>query len=107
MHYFTIFEVCIIIPTCRLFCYYNIFPRMRNNMKQTAFFFLSVFQIALNVAGKGDSLASWDGILDLPEQNTIHKDCQEFIGKFNNCFQTVKILEINFGWQSHSLVELT
>uniref|UniRef100_A0A8D0ZZ55 TBC1 domain family member 23 n=1 Tax=Sus scrofa TaxID=9823 RepID=A0A8D0ZZ55_PIG len=38
-----------------------------------------VWKIALNVAGKGDSLASWDGILDLPEQNTIHKDCQEFI----------------------------
>lgn len=60
-------------------------------MKLVAFFFF--FQIALNVAGKGDSLASWDGILDLPEQNTIHKDCLEFIGKFNNCFQTVK----NFG----------
>ncbi|XP_029326179.1 TBC1 domain family member 23 [Mus caroli] len=38
-----------------------------------------VWKIALNVAGKGDSLASWDGILDLPEQNTIHKDCLEFI----------------------------
>uniref|UniRef100_A0A5F9CWE9 TBC1 domain family member 7 n=1 Tax=Oryctolagus cuniculus TaxID=9986 RepID=A0A5F9CWE9_RABIT len=45
-----------------------------------------VWKIALNVAGKGDSLASWDGILDLPEQNTIHKDCLEFIGKFNNYF---------------------
>ncbi|KAF3821410.1 hypothetical protein GH733_010988, partial [Mirounga leonina] len=38
-----------------------------------------VWKIALNVAGKGDSLASWDGILDLPEQNAIHKDCLEFI----------------------------
>ncbi|KAK7826489.1 hypothetical protein U0070_017070, partial [Myodes glareolus] len=38
-----------------------------------------VWKIALNVAGKGDSLASWDGVLDLPEQNTIHKDCLEFI----------------------------
>lgn len=38
-----------------------------------------VWKIALNVAGKGDSLASWDGILDLPEQNSIHKDCLEFI----------------------------
>ncbi|XP_025769796.1 TBC1 domain family member 23 isoform X3 [Puma concolor] len=38
-----------------------------------------VWKIALNVAGKGDSLASWDGILDLPEQNAIHKDCVEFI----------------------------
>lgn len=75
-------------------------------MKQAAFF-SSLFQIALNIAGKGDSLASWDGILDLPEQNCIHKDCLEFIGKFNNCFQRVKILEINFGWHSHYLVELT
>ncbi|ELK36877.1 TBC1 domain family member 23 [Myotis davidii] len=42
-----------------------------------------VWKIALNVAGKGDSLASWDGILDLPEQNTIHKDCLEFIGQLS------------------------
>uniref|UniRef100_A0A8C5KL16 TBC1 domain family member 23 n=1 Tax=Jaculus jaculus TaxID=51337 RepID=A0A8C5KL16_JACJA len=28
---------------------------------------------------KGDSLASWDGILDLPEQDTIHQDCLAFI----------------------------
>ncbi|TKC43824.1 hypothetical protein EI555_007511, partial [Monodon monoceros] len=42
-----------------------------------------VWKIALNVAGKGDSLASWDGILDLPEQNTIHKDCLEFIDQLS------------------------
>ncbi|XP_029434398.1 TBC1 domain family member 23 isoform X2 [Rhinatrema bivittatum] len=39
-----------------------------------------VWKIALNVAGKGDSLASWDGCLDLPEQTTIHEDCQKLIG---------------------------
>ncbi|XP_060027934.1 TBC1 domain family member 23-like [Erinaceus europaeus] len=38
-----------------------------------------VWKIALGVAGKGDSLASWDGILDLPEQDTIHKDCLSFL----------------------------
>ncbi|KAM4699967.1 TBC1 domain family member 23 isoform 2-T2 [Discoglossus pictus] len=38
-----------------------------------------VWKIALNVAGKGDSLASWDGILDLPEQPVIHRDCQSLI----------------------------
>uniref|UniRef100_H0ZTU3 TBC1 domain family member 23 n=1 Tax=Taeniopygia guttata TaxID=59729 RepID=H0ZTU3_TAEGU len=38
-----------------------------------------VWKIALNVVGKGDSLASWDGSLDLPEQSIIHKDCQELI----------------------------
>lgn len=49
-------------------------------------FLYSSFQIALNVVGKGDSLASWDGCLDLPEQSIIHKDCQELIGKFS-CIQ--------------------
>ncbi|MEE6468308.1 hypothetical protein FKM82_008250 [Ascaphus truei] len=38
-----------------------------------------VWKIALNVAGKGDSLASWDGSLDLPEQSVIHQDCQNLI----------------------------
>uniref|UniRef100_A0A8B9K7U5 TBC1 domain family member 23 n=1 Tax=Astyanax mexicanus TaxID=7994 RepID=A0A8B9K7U5_ASTMX len=39
----------------------------------------SLFQIALNVAGKGDSLSSWDGALDLPEQTLIHNRCQQLI----------------------------
>ncbi|XP_040279233.1 TBC1 domain family member 23 isoform X2 [Bufo bufo] len=38
-----------------------------------------VWKIALNVAGKGDSLAAWDGSLDLPEQSVIHQDCQNLI----------------------------
>lgn len=38
-------------------------------------------QIALNVAGKGDSLSSWDGMLDLPEQTLIHNRCQQLIGE--------------------------
>ncbi|XP_045142080.1 LOW QUALITY PROTEIN: TBC1 domain family member 23 [Echinops telfairi] len=42
-----------------------------------------VWKIALNVAGKGDSLASWDGILDLPEQNNLHDDCQELIDQLS------------------------
>lgn len=75
---------------------------MRNNIRSQLLFFFSFFQIALNVAGKGDSLASWDGILDLPEQNTIHKDCLEFIGKFNNCFQAVINSANNF-WMEESL----
>ncbi|KAG2456925.1 TBC23 protein, partial [Polypterus senegalus] len=40
---------------------------------------VKMWKIALNVAGKGDSLASWDGILDLPEQNLIHDKCQQLI----------------------------
>ncbi|XP_030059929.1 TBC1 domain family member 23 isoform X1 [Microcaecilia unicolor] len=42
-----------------------------------------VWKIALNVAGKGDSLASWDGCLDLPEQTAIHKDCQTLIDQLS------------------------
>ncbi|XP_071368780.1 TBC1 domain family member 23 isoform X3 [Centroberyx affinis] len=38
-----------------------------------------VLQIALNVSGKGDSLASWDGVLDLPEQTLIHNRSQQLI----------------------------
>ncbi|XP_018584659.1 TBC1 domain family member 23-like isoform X1 [Scleropages formosus] len=38
-----------------------------------------VWKIALNVAGKGDSLASWDGCLDLPQQELIHNRCQQLI----------------------------
>ncbi|XP_031678110.1 TBC1 domain family member 23 isoform X2 [Oncorhynchus kisutch] len=38
-----------------------------------------LWKIALNVAGKGDSLSSWDGVLDLPEQNLIHTRCQQLI----------------------------
>ncbi|XP_042314604.1 TBC1 domain family member 23 isoform X2 [Sceloporus undulatus] len=42
-----------------------------------------VWKIALNVVGKGDSLASWDGCLDLPEQTLIHKDCQELVDQLS------------------------
>uniref|UniRef100_A0AAR2KPX1 TBC1 domain family member 23 n=1 Tax=Pygocentrus nattereri TaxID=42514 RepID=A0AAR2KPX1_PYGNA len=38
-----------------------------------------LWMIALNVAGKGDSLSSWDGALDLPEQTLIHNRCQQLI----------------------------
>ncbi|XP_061681809.1 TBC1 domain family member 23 isoform X2 [Syngnathoides biaculeatus] len=31
-----------------------------------------MWKLALNVSGKGDSLAPWDGVLDLPEQTLIH-----------------------------------
>uniref|UniRef100_A0A3Q0QWN9 TBC1 domain family member 23 n=1 Tax=Amphilophus citrinellus TaxID=61819 RepID=A0A3Q0QWN9_AMPCI len=37
------------------------------------------WQIALNVSGKGDSLTSWDGVLDLPEQTLIHNRSQQLI----------------------------
>ncbi|KAG7457409.1 hypothetical protein JOB18_029432 [Solea senegalensis] len=37
------------------------------------------WKIALNVSGKGDTLASWDGVFDLPEQTLIHNRCQQLI----------------------------
>ncbi|XP_077464165.1 TBC1 domain family member 23 isoform X3 [Stigmatopora argus] len=37
------------------------------------------WKIALNVSGKGDSLAPWDGILDLPEQTLIHGRSEQLI----------------------------
>ncbi|XP_069493342.1 TBC1 domain family member 23 isoform X2 [Ambystoma mexicanum] len=42
-----------------------------------------VWKIALNVSGKGDSLASWDGCLDLLEQEVIHEDCQKLIDQLS------------------------
>ncbi|XP_033641128.1 TBC1 domain family member 23-like isoform X2 [Asterias rubens] len=42
------------------------------------------WKICLNVVGKGDALASFDGIFDLPEQVQIRNDSKEFIEKFDN-----------------------
>ncbi|XP_077054927.1 TBC1 domain family member 23 isoform X1 [Siphateles boraxobius] len=38
-----------------------------------------LWMIALNVSGKGDSLSSWDGALDLAEQTLIHTRSQQII----------------------------
>ncbi|XP_030647466.1 TBC1 domain family member 23 isoform X2 [Chanos chanos] len=38
-----------------------------------------LWMTALNVAGKGDSLSAWDGLLDLPEQSLIHQRSQQLI----------------------------
>ncbi|XP_048055682.1 TBC1 domain family member 23 isoform X1 [Megalobrama amblycephala] len=38
-----------------------------------------LWMIALNVSGKGDSLSSWDGALDLAEQTLIHSRSQQII----------------------------
>ncbi|XP_016352769.1 TBC1 domain family member 23 isoform X2 [Sinocyclocheilus anshuiensis] len=38
-----------------------------------------LWMIALNVSGKGDSLSSWDGALDLAEQMLIHNRSQQII----------------------------
>lgn len=47
-----------------------------------SFLFFFFCQIALNVSGKGDSLSSWDGVLDLPEQTLIHNRSQQLIGEY-------------------------
>nr|XP_006813860.1 PREDICTED: TBC1 domain family member 23-like [Saccoglossus kowalevskii] len=43
-----------------------------------------IWKICLNVAGKGDSLDSFDGIFDMTEQDTLRTDSKDFIDKFNN-----------------------
>ena len=37
-------------------------------------------QICLQVKGKGDALASFDGFFDLPEQSIIREDCKQLVG---------------------------
>ena len=40
------------------------------------------FKVCLNVVGKPDALSSWDGLLDLNEQETIRDDCRKQASKF-------------------------
>ncbi|CAG2194518.1 TBC1D23 [Mytilus edulis] len=41
-------------------------------------------RICLGVHGKGDSLATFDGLFDLKEQEQIRQDCKSLIDKFGN-----------------------
>uniref|UniRef100_A0A8C6P8U5 TBC1 domain family member 23 n=1 Tax=Nothobranchius furzeri TaxID=105023 RepID=A0A8C6P8U5_NOTFU len=50
----------------------------RNSIFSCESFFV-LWQIALNVSGKGDSLSPWDGVLDLLEQTLIHNRSQQLI----------------------------
>ncbi|XP_032826862.1 TBC1 domain family member 23 isoform X1 [Petromyzon marinus] len=38
-----------------------------------------IWQACLGVRGPADALASWDGVCDLPEQETLHADCERLI----------------------------
>ena len=38
-------------------------------------------QICLQAQGKGDSLSSFDGFFDLPQQTLIREDCAQLVGK--------------------------
>lgn len=38
--------------------------------------------MCLGVNGKPDSLNQWDATLDIVDQQTIKKDCQNYAGKF-------------------------
>ncbi|XP_052805288.1 TBC1 domain family member 23-like isoform X2 [Mya arenaria] len=44
----------------------------------------NVWQICLQVQDKGDSLSSFDGFFDLPEQSTIREDCAQLVDKLGN-----------------------
>lgn len=61
----------------------SLFPECQVSFSPRAQHWILVLflQIALNVSGKGDSLASWDGVLDLPEQKLIHNRSQQLIGE--------------------------
>lgn len=38
-------------------------------------------QICLNVQGKGDGMANFDGLYDMPEQTELREDCRSVVGK--------------------------
>jgi hypothetical protein len=42
-----------------------------------------VWQICLHVQDKGNQLLLFNEIFDLPEQNVLREDCQQFVGR---CF---------------------
>lgn len=42
---------------------------------------VAFFKVCLNVVGKPDALSSWDGLLDLNQQDTIRADCRKQAGE--------------------------
>ncbi|XP_019642823.1 PREDICTED: TBC1 domain family member 23-like isoform X2 [Branchiostoma belcheri] len=44
----------------------------------------AVWKICLNVAGKGDSMESWDGVFDLPQQEVLRQDCLSLLEKYED-----------------------
>jgi hypothetical protein len=40
-----------------------------------------VWQICLQVQDKGNQLVLFNEIFDLPEQNILREDCQQFVGR--------------------------
>ena len=41
-----------------------------------------LLKVCLNVVGKPDALSSWDGLLDLNEQDVIREDCRKQASEF-------------------------
>lgn len=41
-----------------------------------------VWQVCLGIQDKGDRLLHFNEIFDLPEQNILRDDCQQFVGTF-------------------------
>ncbi|XP_066281595.1 TBC1 domain family member 23-like [Branchiostoma lanceolatum] len=44
----------------------------------------AVWKICLNVAAKGDSMESWDGVFDLPQQDVLRQDCLDLLEKYED-----------------------
>ncbi len=56
-------------------------------------FYKNWFQICLGVVGKGDQLASFDELYDMPEQDVLREDCQNLVGQYPT--GTVLMMEAN------------
>jgi hypothetical protein len=46
---------------------------------------IDLLQICLQVQGKGDALASFDGFFDLKEQAQLRDDCTQLVGRYSYC----------------------
>ncbi|XP_071174682.1 TBC1 domain family member 23-like [Mytilus edulis] len=65
-------------------CDYGTLRNICKNRPVPAHLRAEVWQICLGVHGKGDSLATFDGLFDLKEQEQIRQDCKSLIDKFGN-----------------------
>lgn len=53
-----------------------------------------VWQVCLDVQDKGNQLILFNEIYDLPEQNVLRDDCQQFVGKFVFCVDDIVQLQL-------------
>ena len=50
-------------------------------IKNSLSIFYILIKIALNIIGKPDALVTWDGLLDMSEQDVLKEDCIQQAGK--------------------------